>query len=56
MAIGYGLHQKQLQGFVDSILDGSKAEVDGQSALASIRVIRAIYESSQSGKRVVLAP
>jgi predicted dehydrogenase len=55
MAIGYGLHQKQLQGFVKSILNGSKAEVDGQSALASIRVIRAIYESSESGKRVVLA-
>ncbi|HEX7026954.1 MAG TPA: Gfo/Idh/MocA family oxidoreductase, partial [Gammaproteobacteria bacterium] len=54
MAIGVSLHINQFKEITDAILDKRQPEVDGEEALKSVRVIEAIYESSRTGKEVLI--
>jgi len=43
-------HREQLQEITDSILAGREPAVDGEAALKSLQIIRAIYASAKSGR------
>jgi predicted dehydrogenase len=49
MAIDLGLHIAQFQEITDAICNDREPEVNGEQALQSLRLIRAIYESSRAG-------
>ncbi len=52
LAIDYNLHKNQLYAIIKAIKQGEKPPVHGQEALRSIQLIEAIYESSDTGKKV----
>ena len=54
MAIDYKLHKNQISEIVQNILQGSAPAVDGREALKSLALIEAIYQSSESGKKIVM--
>lgn len=54
MAIGYELHRKQIELFVQAIKDEMVPEVDGYEARKSVELINAIYSSSRKGEIVFL--
>ncbi len=51
-AIGYQLHLEQWQLFLDSIKEQTNPVVDGQTARKSVELIRGIYHSSNSNKKI----
>ncbi len=51
-AIGHKLHKRQIEAFAKNILENKVPEVDGESAIKSLEVIQAIYESSKTGREV----
>ena len=44
----------ELKAFMNSIRDRSQPLADGQAGYEALKIVEACYESSQSGKRVVL--
>ena len=53
-AIGHVLHQSQIDKFAKSISNDQPTPVGGDSAIRSLEVIQAIYESSKTGKEVLI--
>jgi predicted dehydrogenase len=47
-------HEQEIRAFVQSILDDTPVEVPGEQGLMVTRILDAIYESSETGKEVVL--
>lgn len=47
-------HYKQISAFYASLAGGTEPEINGESALLTQRLICALYESAQTGKRVLL--
>jgi predicted dehydrogenase len=54
-AMTHDLHAACFRDFVDSLERGVPFRIDGESARRSIAVIRAIYESSQTGRHIRVA-
>lgn len=54
MAINYLNHKRQIEDFTKSILFKQPIAIDGEESLKSLRVIMAIYESSKTGKQIIL--
>lgn len=54
MAINHLFHKEQIEDFSKSILLGNKITIDGKESLKSLKVIMAIYESSKTGKQILL--
>ena len=52
LAIDYKLHKNQLSAIIKAIKQGEKPPVNAQDALRSVQLIQAIYESSDTGKKV----
>ena len=52
MAISYKGHARQVQDFVDAILEGREPAVPGREGRRSVELICAIYESARTGKPV----
>ena len=52
MAIDYQLHKRQLSAISDAILSGKTPPVNTEEALLSVKVINAIYEASETGRKV----
>lgn len=48
-------HQRQIQDFVDAIAEDREPLVNGPEGRRSLAVVRAIYESAESGREVTLA-
>jgi UDP-N-acetyl-2-amino-2-deoxyglucuronate dehydrogenase len=53
-AISHVYHARQLADFVQSLETGSKPLVDGREGRKAVEVIRAVYESSRTGRPVEL--
>lgn len=53
-AMTHGLHAVCFRDFIDSLKRGVPFKSDGESARRSVAVIRAIYESSRTGKCVTI--
>lgn len=51
-AISYEYHRRQLADFVEAIRDNREPAVDGREGRKAVAVIRAIYESSRTGRTV----
>lgn len=47
-------HREQVADFVRAVRSGTAPAVTGQDALASLRIVLAIYESARTGERVTL--
>ncbi|WP_323676953.1 Gfo/Idh/MocA family oxidoreductase [Halorubellus sp. PRR65] len=47
-------YRRQVERFADCVASGESPETDGDEAIANMAVIDAIYESAESGERVVL--
>jgi predicted dehydrogenase len=45
-------HARQVEDFVDAVRHGREPSVTGQEAVKSLRIVRAIYESSWTGATV----
>lgn len=54
MAIDYAFHKFQIEDFVSAIREDRPPIVTGEEGIKALALIRAIYESSESGKAVVL--
>ncbi len=54
-AIGHHAHAALFRDFVEAIDQDRPPIIDGREGMKSVELILAIYESAQSGKRVVLA-
>lgn len=54
MAIGYELHKRQIEEFVENIHHDTTPTVNGESSIKSVELINAIYESSRDNKVVYL--
>ncbi|MEO6568944.1 MAG: Gfo/Idh/MocA family oxidoreductase [Opitutaceae bacterium] len=53
-AISFIGHQRQLQDFVDAIASGRAPALDGAEGRKAVALIRALYQSSETGKAVTL--
>ena len=53
-AISFVGHQRQFEDLISAIQEGRKPLIDGPEGRKSVELILAIYESSQTGKRVEL--
>jgi predicted dehydrogenase len=53
-AISFIGHQKQFEDFIRAIQTGSRPMIDGHEGRKSVELILAIYQSSQSGRRISL--
>ena len=47
-------HKRQYQDFVQAVTENRKPMVTGEDALESLKLIKAIYESSAEGKEVYM--
>ncbi|HEY3332459.1 MAG TPA: Gfo/Idh/MocA family oxidoreductase [Capsulimonadaceae bacterium] len=47
-------HRSQIGEFADAVLDGRAPAIDGVAGRQAVQVVRAVYESAQSGKLVTL--
>jgi predicted dehydrogenase len=54
LAIDAELHRLQYCDIVDAIRSGRSPQVSGEEGLSSLRIVRSIYESSQTGRDVLL--
>ncbi len=54
MAIGYAYHKFQIEDFAAAIRENRDPVITGREGLKALALIRAIYESSDSGKRIDL--
>ena len=54
MAFPITWHQGQIQDFVDAVVEGRKPAIDGDEGIRSLRLIEAIYQSSDTGQEVTL--
>lgn len=52
MAIGYQMHQTQIQDFVDAIINDKEPLVNGAEGKRSLALIQGIYQSAKKGKEV----
>lgn len=55
LSIDAELHRRQYAEIVSALRAGRAPEVNGEVGLRALRVVRAIYESSQTGREVMLA-
>ncbi|MEZ5940817.1 MAG: Gfo/Idh/MocA family oxidoreductase [Planctomycetaceae bacterium] len=53
-AISFVGHQKQFEDFIQAIQEGRSPVVDGSEGRKSVEIILAIYESSNTGRRISL--
>ncbi|HLT94632.1 MAG TPA: Gfo/Idh/MocA family oxidoreductase [Membranihabitans sp.] len=54
MAIDYAHHKYQIEDFIEAIRENREPVVTGEEGLKALALIRAIYESSSSGKSIDL--
>ena len=54
LAVNYLFHKAQIEAFTKSVSSEKSPTINGEEALKSLEVIRAIYESSKTGKQVFL--
>lgn len=52
--IGENLYKKEVEAFVDAILNGTNVPVTADSAIFTQKVVDAAYKSSETGKMIVL--
>jgi predicted dehydrogenase len=52
MAIDYAYHKFQIEDFADAIRENRDPIITGREGLKALALIRAVYESSDSGKRI----
>lgn len=50
--IPFVLHKKQIENFVDSIINGTEPEIGGRDGRNALAVVLALYESCKTGKPV----
>jgi predicted dehydrogenase len=48
-------HRRQYEDFVEAVAEGREPEVNGEEGLKSLRLVCAIYRSSQEGRRVEIS-
>ena len=53
-AIGHAGHTKQIKNVIKAIKTGGAPEIDGHEGRRSVEIIRAIYKSAKSGRKVTL--
>lgn len=53
-AISTDSHERQYRDFVQAVTEGRKPLVTGEDALESLKLIKAIYESSEQGREIYL--
>ena len=46
------LHRRQLEDMADAILNGGEVAVTGREGLRALKLIHAVYESAESGRRI----
>ena len=54
IAIDYKLHKNQISEIIQHICEGKEPILNGREGLKSLAVIEAIYQSSKSGKQILL--
>ena len=53
-AIGHAGHTKQIRNVIKAIKSGGQPDIDGHEGRRSVEIIRAIYKSAKSGRKVSL--